>query len=256
MTLYEFDLKDIDYFYKGKIIKLKAKNINLIISVIAESIYRNGLDENGYAVVSANKFREAYTGYKIYVNYLIEFFKIERNYYVAGQKSYGYRLTERFKEELKIKNIILDYNNKKLKRSMRNNIKSDQYLDLMTFPYCKRLKTDFLGCEIDYYLHKNQLVKTKDEWGHFIDIGKWFINNVYIYKWKKRRIVYHFTTNRLYTNFVYLSKHIRINNVKLSGENLFEFDISNSYPLMLALYCIKAKLDLQTFSGQKVKLNS
>ena len=232
MVLFEFDFKERVYNFKGKEVKLKEKNFDLLLTVIVKNYIYKGVDKNGYTIISSNLLRKTYSRYKIYLDYLIRVGKIERDYYVVGEKSYGYRLTEFFKRDIEIANITYY-------PSERGNVKEKNctIMDsiIIELQISKRLKRDFNSCLIDFDLKKNQIEKTYDEWGNYIDIGKWFRNNLNLYKWKKGYISYGFTSNRLYTNFTTLSSHVRKSNIKLNGENIVEFDIHNSFPLMVAI---------------------
>ena len=243
MILFEFDFKDKIYNLKGKEIKLKGKYFDLILSVIAKNIIFEGVDKNGYTIISSSSLRKKYSRYKIYLDYLIYIGKIERDYYKLGKKSYGYRFTDFYKQDIKLNKIIY-YPSVKEDRRNRNKTKLNSIgIDP---PILKRLKKDFNSCMIDFDLRKNQIEKTYDEWGNFIDIGKWFRNNLDLHKWKKGYITYSFSSNRLYTNFTSLSSHIRKNNIKLNDENLLEFDIRNSFPLMVAIYMKNVNPDIIT----------
>ena len=79
-----------------------------------------------------------------------------------------------------------------------------------------------------------------------MDAKKYFYNIIHLHKWKSgnEHNYFEWKSNRLYTNFTFLSSHYRKSNIKLNGESLVEFDISSSFPLMLAIYCIKVNPDI------------
>jgi len=239
MTLFEFNFKDTNYDYKGKITTLKKKNFDLVLSVIVNNLIYKGVDKNGYTPINSKRFLAAYYNYEVYINYLIYRGIIERDYYIKGKRAFGYRFSDFSKQDIKIHKIIYYPSikeNVKTEKKSQNNI----YLDPVIL---KRLKKDFNSCEIDFDLQKNQIEKTYDVWGNFIDIGKWFRNNLNLYKWQKGYKTFCFTSNRLYTNFTSLSSHIRKNNIKLK-ETLVEFDIKNSFPKMLAIFMRNESPDL------------
>jgi len=235
MVLFEFNINDTAFNHNGKCINLKKKNLNLLLSLIANKIIYNGVDRNGYTSISSTLLKSTYSRYNIYLDYLIRVGKIERDYYTEGKKCYGYRYSELFKNEIKIKAIIYISNNKKQKPEKKDTSHDSINIDPFIL---KRLRRDLNSCTINFDLRKNQLEKTCDEWDNFIDIGKWFRNNLSLHKWLKGYRTFSFASNRLYTNFTSLSSHIRINNIKLNDENLVEFDVRNSFPLMVAIYSL------------------
>jgi len=212
-----------------------------VLSVIVNSILYEKADKNGYTDINSGKFSDAYDKYEVYINYLIHNGIIERNYYIVGKKCYGYRFSEIFKKQVQLKRIIyypVEKGSEKKESDLSHNlINIDPFI-------LKRLKKDFNSCSIHFDLEKNQIEKTYDEWGNFIDIGKWFRNNLNLHKWHKGFITFCFKTNRLYTNFTNLSKYIRLSNIALSNENLIEFDIPNSFPLMVGIYMRNENPDL------------
>lgn len=232
MTLFEFNLKDTEYDYKGKTIKLKKKNFDLVLSVIVNNIIYKRVDKNGYTPINSKRFLSAYYNYEVYINYLIYRGIIERDYYIKGMRAFGYRFSDLSKHDIKIHKIIYYPSikeNVKPEKKRQNNIYVDPAI-------LKRLKKDFNSCKIDFDLQKNQLEKTYDVWGNYIDIGKWFRNNLNLHKWQKGYKTFCFKSSRLYTNFTSLSCHIRNSNIKLNNENLVEFDIQNSFPKMLSIF--------------------
>lgn len=229
----------IDFRFGDKVSQketLKSDKFNLVLNVIAQNIALNGVDKNGYTTIHSSTFKNLYSRYTTYLDYLITSGYVERDYYdVDKQKPFGYRFSEMYKEQLVIAKIKCGYGKpkKKNKYKLADNtiIISDEIND--------RLKSDFKGCRLDYNLKQAQLAKTKDEWGNFIDIGKWINNNIKMQKWVNGELTYSWKSNRLYTNFTSLSSVIRLNNVQLNNEPVVEFDIRNSFPLMLAKYCIQ-----------------
>lgn len=130
------------------------------------------------------------------------------------------------------------------KKSKTNIQKSTEqhYIDSDLFEH---LLSDFKSCSIDFDLSRDQLEKTKDEWDRFIDIQKWFINNLNLYRWKKGYLTFGFESNRLYSNFTYLSGHVRKNNILLKNERIVEYDIHNSFGIMLAVYCLSVNPEIK-----------
>lgn len=247
---FDFGFKNFTKYLNGKNRNFKGENFNIILNVIVNNILKNGVDENGYTEVSSSKFKKEFTGYKIYLDYLIDHLMIERNYYVVGEKSFGYRLTENYKNDIKIKkitDIIINEERKRFNQKISNKTKnviaknSAIYTSILN-----RLKKDYRSCLIDFNPQKRQVEKTYDQWGRFIDIGKWLRNNRILYKWKKGEISFNYTSNRLYSNFTQLSSEVRKSNIKLNGESIVEFDIHNSFPLMLAIHASRINPNIVT----------
>lgn len=237
MVIFEFNLPDALYKYRNKRVKLKSQNFNKLLSLLAYLINENGVDNKGYTFISAKMFRKVLGTYQPYLNYLLEYEIIERSYYSKEEKiAYGYRFTNDFKKEVVITNI---YPKKYIKPVIRIQNKNDQpYIDPTLN---ERLFKDFKSATIIFNLKKFQIEKTKDDFGKFIDIGKWFMNIYNLNRWQEGNITYKWSNYRLYTNFTQLSSHIRSNNILLNNHPLVEFDISSSFPLMLATYCLKVQ---------------
>ena len=220
-----------------KLTPLEIDNYIKVLNVIAKAIMNNGVDHNGYTEISAKKFKDAYSGYNKYLKSLMHLGLIDRDYYVVSKKSFGYRFSEYFKERTKIKTIYIDKKPSKL---------NNKPLDIpISINLDKRLKKDFRSVSLVYSPYDKPLKKTYDQWDNFIDIGKWLVNNVKMANWKKGNLSYQWKSKRLYTNFTYLSSHIRTENILLDGEKLIEFDIPNSFPLFLSLYCLQQKPNLK-----------
>jgi len=201
--------------------------------VIANNIIYKGADKNGYTAINSNKFLSAYYRYEVYINYLINREIIERDYYIKGKKPFGYRFSELFKRDVKINRIIYYPNEMKDKKEDKNSNQNCIHIDPQLL---KRLKKDFKSCTFDFDLNNSQLDKKYDIWGNYIEIGKWLRNNLNLHKWVKGYCTFNFTSNRLYTNFTSLSSNVRKNNIKLNNESIVEFDIHNSFPLMLSIF--------------------
>lgn len=208
-------------------ITISNKNINSIFNLIANKMLYSGVDNGGYVDIHSSHILNISKGTET-MEYLLLDGLVERNYYIANKKSFGYRFSESVKETLEIESMILDVNDKLYKN------KSNERLDFnFNETILKRLKKDFNSIIIDNFN------VDKEYSGKFIDYTK------YISNFKKLKSIedgnkYFKTKNaRLYTNFTQLSSKVRTNNIRLSGEELVEFDISNSFPLILALYCLK-----------------
>lgn len=245
MTLFEFYEKDfIDTNKNGVVSKYRAMNMNIVLSVIANNIMHKGVDENGYTLIYSRKFKEKYSGYKVYLDYLIDQGKLDRSFYIKKCDSptnegvpYGFRFTEPMKNELQIFGIVLHFNESpKIKKKGENEHADDQ--NFINPELSKRLLRDLKSCKVDYNYRKQQLDKPFDKWNRFIDIGKWLRDNEELFRLQKKDIWYEQKSYRLYTNFVSLSGKYRKNNILLNDEHLIEYDITNSFPLMIPVLCL------------------
>jgi hypothetical protein len=240
MINFEFKIQDnIKYQYKGELIILRNKNLNAILNLIANNILNIGVNKNGYVEINNTKFRSAYKRYEPYLSYLLTNGLVERDYYIKTKKAYGYRFTEIFKETIEISKIY--YSSCTNTKSKIQKYHPDMSISSSVY---ERLKNDFLSADVIYNPQKEQLEKTKDEWGNFYDIQKWLYNNSELFKWSKGYVFFKWSSKRLYTNFVKLSSHIRTNNIQLNNEKIVEFDIKSSFPLMFAQYCLDVKPEL------------
>ena len=244
MITFEFKLQDkIKYQYKGKPIILRKKNLNTILSFIANKILNQKANKNGYVDIHNSKFRSAFSRYEPYLSYLLVNGLVERDYYLNTEnkkKPYGYRFTERCKEQIEISDIFYSPDTIISKKKIQ---KHDSDVSINNSVY-NRLKMDFLSADIIYNPPKEQIEKTKDDWGNFYDIQKWLYNNSELLKWSKGYVFFKWSSERLYTNFVKLSSHVRTNNIQLNNEEIVEFDIKSSFPLMFAQYCLNEKPEI------------
>ncbi|WP_340113653.1 hypothetical protein [Maribellus mangrovi] len=243
MIILEFNFDDnIEFNHNGKLYKLRRRNFNKVLNLISKSILYKGVDYNGYTTIHNSVFNSGYTGYQAYLDYLVKYEYIKRDYYEVGVRPYGYRFTEFFKSQIEVNRII--YRTKP--RTTQKRIQKFNEDVCIKEHINDRLIEDFMDASksVVYYPRKKQIEKTKDEWGRYFDIKKWLSNNIKLHKWKKEYLIYKWSKNRLYTNFTFLSSHIRANNILLNNEKIVEFDIRSSFPLMLALYCLDVSPDL------------
>jgi hypothetical protein len=245
----------------GKSEKLYSRNFDKILNLLISNIHSKGIDlRNGFVDIPSVALKSTLDNYKPYIQFLIMNGYLERSYFVykvigkknpmylhkdySKSKPFGYRFTEHFKQCITIKRIIfVPINDKKtiptnanakiIKRNYTNRLHINPTI-------IKRLKKDFKSCQI---LH-TEIEKTNFQNSKFIDIGKWFYNQAELFKFEKGDKTFKFTSNRLYTNFTMLSSHVRSNNIQLSNENLNFKDIGNSFPLMLAIHCVKQNPEL------------
>jgi len=233
-TTFHFDVADKYKIYKGEKIKLHAKNINKLYNVIARNILTSGVNINGYTEISSSNFKQELSNYSYYINTLLAEGVIQRDRYVIGKKPFGYRFSEDFKSKMKI-NRITYVQKKRYKSSIQNNNKQntiDQYVN-------ERLYQDFKSCEVEFDLSINQIPKSYDSSGKYIDIGKWFSNNINLYRWRNGYYNYMVKSSRLYSNFTFLSGYLRSSAIKLKNETLKEIDIPNSFPLFISILISK-----------------
>ena len=245
----------------GKSVKLYSRNFDKILNLLISKIHSKGIDpSNGFVDIPSVALKSTLDNYKPYLQYLFLNGYLERSYFVyktkgkpspeylfkdyTKSKPFGYRFTEHFKQWVTIKRVIfVPANDNKAIPTIAPVKTSKKYFTNKLFlnpEIGKRLKKDFKSCQILCA----EIEKTNFQNSKFIDIGKWFYNQAELFKWSKGDNTFKFTSNRLYTNFTMLSSHVRLNNIQLNNEFLKCKDISNSFPLMLAIHCIIQNSDL------------
>ena len=254
-------LENGETIINGKSVKLYSRNFDKILNLLISKIHSKGIDHsNGFVDIPSVALKSTLDNYKPYIQYLLLNGYLERSYFVykikgrpspeylfrdyTKSKPYGYRFTEHFKQWVTIKRVIfVPINDNKAiptiapAKTSKKNFTNKLFLNP---EIVKRLKKDFKSCLI----HPNEIEKTNFQNSKFIDIGKWFYNQAEMFKWNKGDKTFKFTSNRLYTNFTMLSSHVRLNNIQLNNEFLRYKDVSNSFPLMLAIYCVKQNPEL------------
>ena len=245
----------------GKSLKLYSRNFDKILNLLISKIHSKGIDpSNGFVDIPSVALKSTLDNYKPYLQYLFLNGYLERSYFVyktkgkpspeylfkdyTKSKPFGYRFTEHFKQWVTIKRVIFvpANDNKAIPtiapvKTSKKNFTNKLFLNP---EIGKRLKKDFKSCQI----LSTEIEKTNFQNSKFIDIGKWFYNQAELFKWKKGDKIFKFTAQRLYTNFTMLSSHVRLNSIQLNNEFLKCKDISNSFPLMLAIHCVKQNQDL------------
>ena len=239
----------------GKSVKLFSRNFDKILNLLISKMNSTEKNSNGYVDIPSVAFKSTFDNYKVYIEYLIEYGYLQRDYFVYNRKgkmkpeyflkdykvhkAYGYKFTELFKQNISVRRVIfipdIEYKGilsnapvKPQKRNYTNKLHLNPEI-------VKRLKKDFNSCQ----LLSTEVEKTKFQNTNFIDITKWLYNQAELFKWKKGDKTFKFTAHRLFTNFTMISSHVRLNNIQLNDEFLKCKDISNSFPLMLAIHCVK-----------------
>lgn len=240
MNIFKFNFKPAIFTLKGKDYKIKPVYVDLILSFIADRIIYTEEVVNGYVEIPAITLKKLYDNYWIYIAYLIDNAVIERKpYSVSNHICYGYRFCYQFIRNLQITEVVLN------NPSEPNNDYKEIPLEdqtLIDFRIIQRLKSDFQTVEID----TSNIDRVRIENSAYIDAKKYFYNVIQLFKWKAggEHLFFNWKSNRLYTNFTFLSSHYRLTNVRLNNEPIVEFDISSSFALMLAVYCIKVKPEI------------
>ncbi|WP_243349353.1 hypothetical protein [Parabacteroides sp. FAFU027] len=240
MNELNFNINDTTFGIKGKPKKIKAKHINKLLSFIVNRLVHPKYEEsiqNGYIEIPAMSIKKIYDKYGNYMKYFVKKGILERSpYSKVDHKCMGYRFTNDFMQQVQINGIILDEKSTIFDLINNEPIEENEEVVIPTkhTEVLNRLKADFDSVVIDL----SHIDKVKVDKTYYIDAGKWFRNVISLNKWEKGglHITFKFKSNRLYTNFTSLSSHYRKNNVIINGEKLNEFDISSSFPLMLALY--------------------
>jgi len=245
----------------GKSVKLFSRNFDKILNLMVSKMLIKGKNyKDGYVDIPSIAFKIIVNNYKPYLQYLIINGYLERSYFVfktkgkmnpdyfhkdyIKSKPFGYRFTEMFKKSVTIKRVIFVPKNNSANISYKTtdkSIKSESPNSLNFKPeIIKRLKKDFCSCQI----LPSEISKTNYNGSKFIDLGKYFYNQAELFKWRKGDRTFKLSSNRIYTNFTRISSFVRLNNIQLNSEYLKCLDISNSFPLLLSIYCIKMNPEL------------
>ncbi|MDD4990966.1 MAG: hypothetical protein PHR83_01930 [Paludibacter sp.] len=235
MNILKFNFKPTVFTIKGKDHKIKSHYVDLILSFIVNRMISTTDLQNGYVEIPSKTFRLLYDNYWVYIAYLIEKGIIERKpYSVTNHTCYGYRFCYQFIRNLQITEVILNNPSEPKTDCKEIPIEDQAFVD---YKIIQRLKSDFLNAEIDI----TNIDRVRIENTAYVDAKKYFYNVIQLFKWKagNEHIYYQWISNRLYTNFTFLSSHYRVSNVKLNNEPIFEFDITSSFAIMLAVYCIQ-----------------
>lgn len=235
MNILKFNFKPTVFSFKGKDYKIKPSHVDLILSFIVDRIIYTEESFNGYVDIPALTLKKLYDNYWVYIAYLIEIGVIERKpYSVTNHTCYGYRFCYVFIQNLQITEVIL--NNPSEPKSNCKGIPSEDQA-LVDYKIIQRLKSDFLSAEVD----TANIDRVRIENTPYVDAKKYFYNVIQLFKWESgnEHICFNWKSNRLYNNFTFLSSHYRKSNAKLNGESIVEYDISSSFPLMIAVYCMK-----------------
>lgn len=235
MNILKFNFKPTVFSIKGKDYKIKPGHVDLILSFIVDRIIYTEESVNGYVDIPALTLKKLYDNYWVYIAYLIEKGIIERKpYSVTNHTCYGYRFCYQFIRNLQITEVVLNDPSDRKTDCKEIPVEDQAFVD---YRIIQRLKSDFLSAEIDI----TNIDRVRIENTAYVDAKKYFYNVIQLFKWKagNEHICFDWKSNRLYNNFTFLSSHYRKSNVKLNNESIVEFDISSSFPLMLAVYCIK-----------------
>ncbi len=237
MNILKFNFRPKVFSINGKEHKIKPNYVDLILSFIINRMINNSDIQYGYVEIPSKSFKKLYDNYWVYISYLIEIGIIERKpYSMENHSCYGYRFCYDFIKYIQINEVILNDTCDRNTDYKEIPIEDQAIID---YKIIQQLKSDFLSAEID----TTNIDKVRIENTPYVDAKKYFYNLIQLFKWKEgsNHIYFEFKSNRLYSNFTFLSSHYREKNIKLKGEKVVEFDISSSFPLMLAVYCIRVK---------------
>jgi len=240
MNILKFNFKQTTFKIKGKEYKIKPQYVDYILSFIVNRMINDSELKNGYVDIPSITFRKLYDKYWIYIGYLIDIEVLERKpYSVKNHVCYGYRFCYQFIRDLQITEVVLNNTSERCTDCKEIPVEDQALVNYKTI---QRLKSDFLTAEID----TTNIDRVRIEYTAYVDSKKFFYNVIQLNKWKTGSDHIHFEwkSNRLYNNFSFLSSHYRKNNVKLNGESIVEYDISSSFPLMLAILCLKVNPDI------------
>ncbi|MDD3123268.1 MAG: hypothetical protein PHC62_07150 [Candidatus Izemoplasmatales bacterium] len=264
--LFDFGFPNDATTYYNKTYKIKGDIINKLLSIIAVNYIHRKPNPQGYLEIPAAVFKRTYSNYAPYIHYLITNNIIEcDNYFVYKHqdqvshptlyellnrnKCMGYRFSYDFSRNANVVKTIyykklFDENTKKSpkKKAQKQSISPVEIPQVSIHPDTfNRLKRDFRSATIRTLVPR----KINLEESAYIDLSRWFRNIVQLHKWKNVSSTFKLKSNRIYNNFTFLSSHVRKECITLSGEELCELDIHNSFPVMLAVYAFQQNPELK-----------
>ncbi len=248
MRLYIPENLDIDqlmYDNPPNFIKYKCKRDKLlyIIHLInALPLYNKDLLFEGFVSLNSTILQDKISNYKEYLDYLINDLKIIEtdNQYVAGFKSKGYKLVDKYKTEVAIHTVTDFTFYKKLKYERNKRNASVGHLNYLTKWFNDKLKID-----IDYvneFLKEEYKLKDNNEllWDYDRSRKKYKepiaqLNHAKISAEKINREDYYLLHDdnvyRFHSNLTNMRSVVR-NAVTYDGQKLISIDIKNSQPYL------------------------
>ena len=239
MNIIKFNIPSTSFTHKGKTYPIKSNKIDLVLSFIVNKMLTDSTLKNGYVDIPSIALKKMYDNYWIYIAFLIDQNIIERSpYSILNHKCMGYRFCYTFIQTLTISSVEFNNSINNSKTPVEIPEEDTAQVNVETI---QRLREDFLCAEVDVHTIDKQRVENTP----YVDVRKYFFNLIQLHKWNQGKyITFEWKSNRLYTNFTSLSSHYRRSNIKISGEPIIEFDISSSFPMMLALHCMKVQPDI------------
>lgn len=240
------------------IIQFNTKNQkrNKFLNLFIDELRKKG--ENNYGYVSIHNSKFSNKSLRETKEELLNDGILETNHhYITGKESTGYRLSEECKEQLEITSVI--YQNEDKDFTLDNDVEirsttPERINFKIEQDIFDRLYDDFKSIVIN-----NKLVEKEYIGGQFIDISKYVSNHIKLERFRQNNTFFKLKNGRIYNNFTFLSSKCRLNNIELDNDNIMCFDIHNSFPMFLAIWCIKkdSKIvddyDFQKYCSQVIK---
>lgn len=239
-TRIEFNLYERNFIDNEETIKdvdgneLSVFTLNSILSLIAVEYYKSKFET---AKISCSKFKSINKNYILYIDFLRHKEIIYRKNYVKGVSSFGYMFSDYFKNSIKVTDIIFKSGNKGT-TGKKNNGK----LFVMDVDTYNKLKNDFRSIKVNV----DTVEKEYNDFG-VAEFKKYLRNCIGLHKIRSGYLYFKMKTGRLYSPFTFLSGQVRSNHITLSKSKLASFDIPNSYPLFLTLWCIDKGIDTNDY---------
>ncbi len=248
MKLYIPENLDIDqlthdnppYFKKYKFKRDMALYIIHLINALP--LYNKDLMFEGFVPLNSTLLQNKISNYKEYLNYLEHDLKIieGNNQYFPGFKSKGYRLSEKYKTEIKSQSLVDFTFSKKLKIERNNRAASVKHLAYLTKWFNPKLEIDIDF--VNQFLKEEYFLKQNNQalWDYDRSRKKHKepmtqLNHAKISAEKISREEYYLLHDdnvyRFHSNLTNMRSIIR-NAVTYEGQKLISIDIKNSQPYL------------------------
>lgn len=193
--------------------------------------YRDSVDEKGFVPLNAKMLKQRVHNYNEYMDYLIKHNIIERNGYIPGEKSFGYRFTEKY---FSMPVTIVEIKKRPLIKSIKAESNYERNMRVK-YDYLHRWFNEDFKIDFEPAVEKLELIKLEEilrcKWNPFLKFNSNMVNAM-----RMRDHDYNFRIDekagRLHTNLTSLKKQIRPY-LTYDGTPLASIDIVCAQPTLL-----------------------